>query len=136
MVTVHCMSSNEQDVGQLAEQTCRVVEGWLCWADAGEWPVTLALELNRVKKIVDPGTDYESLVVLKRRINHLRLEFYWDFGHAANNVRQQKLPEDPPIEFLRDVVHTHIHDLGPNNQTHWSLTCGIMLVASWMDMLP
>ena len=43
-------------------------------ADAENWPVCFAVELNRVKGQVDPGTSYESLLDRGRREAVLRMK--------------------------------------------------------------
>ena len=29
---------------------------------------------------------------------------------------------EPPSEFLRRVVNTHVHEIGPDGKTHWPLS--------------
>lgn len=114
----------------------QAVQAWLRGAAAAGLPLRLALELNRAQSRNDPGTDYASLLALHRRIAHAHVGFCWDFGHACHNVRQGRLPADPPPAFLEHVIHTHIHDLGANDRTHWPLaTPGTVPLERWLGLL-
>ena len=115
----------------LAERTVETL-GTLLGGGGG---VDVALELNRVKGRNDPGVDYDSLLAIRARVGDARLGFCWDFGHTCHNMRKGCLPSYPPPAFLQGVIHTHIHDLGPGDQTHWPLGRGLVPVGRWVGLL-
>ena len=82
----------------------------------------VATEINRAKGVIDASNYYDLLVEIYERVEHERLGFCWDFGHAYKNFTLNEVPEYPPISFSRRVIHTHIHDLSVSGVTHWPLT--------------
>lgn len=85
-------------------------------------PCRIALEVTRNQGRVDPGNSYRDLLEIRERTGHEGLGFCWDIGHAHWNVLQDELFPAAPPEFLKHVIHTHLHDLAPDGQTHWPLT--------------
>lgn len=57
-------------------------------------------------------------------INSPRVGACWDFGHAAANIHNGFMELLPPDTFPEKVIHTHIHDLSENYDTHFPLTHG------------
>jgi sugar phosphate isomerase/epimerase len=84
-------------------------------------PINLALENQRSKGYIDPGTSYIGVVNMCQEINRNNVGICWDMGHCFANYVQdsQTFPIHPPTEFLKSTTHTHIHDLGPDGKTHW-----------------
>lgn len=136
VVTVHGYESAEETREALAEHTVHAARALLEDAERAGIPIRLALELNRKKSgLADPGTAYNDLLDLHARIDHPWLGFCWDLGHTFSNVCQGLLTLPPPEDFLRRVIHTHIHDLGPNGETHWPLTAGRLPLADCVGSL-
>jgi sugar phosphate isomerase/epimerase len=84
-------------------------------------PLKVGLEVNRYHGRADPGTTYEGLLEMAHRVNSSALGFCWDMGHTHSSVLQQQLPAVPPPTFLANVIHTHLHGVAPDGDTHWSL---------------
>ena len=102
-------------------------------ADSG---YRLALENQRLKEIVDPGTSFHGIYGMWEEMANPRIGICWDMGHSfANTVKDKGYPVDPPAEFLDQVVHTHIHDLGPDGRTHWPFRENRVPVERFMGLL-
>jgi len=124
IVTVHARSAAEADVHRLRQDTAAALDIAMELAEREGWPVRFALELNREKGQVDPGTTYEGLLAVCRLVDHPGAGICWDFGHTWANVRNGLLTLEPPAEFCARVVHTHIHGLGPDGTTHHGVSDG------------
>ena len=98
-------------------------------------PLQLALELNRAKGKVDPSTTYRGVLDMCEQVGDSRVGICWDLGHTQSNVLRGVCPPDPPEEFLRRVVHAHIHDIGPDGGTHWPLIFGNVPLARYVEGL-
>lgn len=135
IVTTHCLASRDAPVDQLRERTVHAARGLQNSIGQAAPGSRLALELNRAKDEIDPGTDYASLVAIRDMAGRPEIGFCWDFGHAISNVRRGLLPGDPPPAFLGGVLQTHIHDLGPDGRTHWPLEEGVVPGPRWAAAL-
>jgi sugar phosphate isomerase/epimerase len=92
-------------------------------------PVRVALEIMRYHSdICDPCITYPGLLDIARDVDSTKVGFCWDIGHALSSVAQDRLELDPPSEFLRRVIHVHVHDVAPDGDTHWPLTDNPLLV--------
>ncbi len=80
---------------------------------------TYALENQRSKGYIDPAVTFEGVVQIVSKIPDKKIGICWDMGHSYSNVINYNHPLFPPREFLERVIHTHIHDLGPDGRTHW-----------------
>lgn len=118
------MDQTVADLGVLAEETER--RGGV---------FRYALEINKVKSRVDPSFVWDNVADMVSRIDSPLVGICWDYGHACYNHLMGKIPEEPPREFLDRVIHTHIHDLGPANMTHWPLTEGVVPVGKFCRRL-
>jgi hypothetical protein len=98
-------------------------------------PTRIALEINREKGVQDPGTTYENLLEIYHRVSSPLLGLGWDIGHTYSNVLNGHLDQTPPKEFVQNIIHTHIHDLGNHNQTHWPLTVGTIPLNFYLGKL-
>ena len=58
-------------------------------------------------------------------------------GHCfANYLLDNTLyPIYPHFEFSAAVIHTHIHDLGPDGRTHWIFKENIIPLADYVGQL-
>jgi len=79
----------------------------------------IALENQRVKGMVDPGTSFDAIHSMWKTIDSPEIGVCWDFGHGYANYLKNGHPLMPSDEFINSVTHTHIHDLGPTGATHW-----------------
>jgi sugar phosphate isomerase/epimerase len=124
MLTIHACSCVAGDLVRLRKQTETMFKHLAQMADADRIPARFALELNRFKGEGDPSTSYRSVAEMYARIGQERVGICWDWGHTQANVAEGIMEAEPPPEFVRGVIHTHIHDLGPSGETHWPLSCG------------
>lgn len=81
----------------------------------------IAIEINRYRGAVTPGVTYEGLLRIVTRLRQARIGFCWDLGHTAFSVQQGKLPPNPPRDFIDRVIHTHLHGLSSQGETHWPI---------------
>jgi sugar phosphate isomerase/epimerase len=123
-VALHAYAARDGNRDELASRTVARLRQMLAWIDRQAAPIHLALEVNRAKQTIDPGADYDGVLVMVSRIDHPRLGICWDFGHSCANARNDLSPLMPPVGFAARVAHTHIHDLAPSGETHWPLTEG------------
>lgn len=101
--------------------------GFLKWA-AGviqDHPVRLALEVA----LYDPalyriGQFGGELLDIVREVSHPALGLGFDMGHCAMFERQRGMPYDLSDEFVRRVIHAHLHDVNPQGEDHGPLVYG------------
>ena len=88
----------------------------------------VALEIMRYhEKLCDPCSTYEGLLAVLDELDgeeDHKIGICWDMGHTRSSIAQGKLSPETPEAFLARVVHTHLHDVGPNGDTHWPLVEG------------
>ena len=135
MMTLHAYRARSGEVGALEAKTVELVRKVTEDADGRGLPLRIALELNRAKDWVDPSYTYDGLLRMGREIDHPKVGFCWDVGHATRNVTEQGLTLEPPQTFLERVIHTHIHDLSSTGQTHWPLTRGVVPLETFIKAL-
>ncbi len=125
VVTVHSYVSAEENIYTLYNKTILALKAVSLLIKKEDIPVKVAVEIKRTKPgRFDPGTTYRELACMLREAGTENLGFCWDLGHSYSNVLGGFLESMPSDEFLSNVIHTHIHDLGGNNQTHWPLGRG------------
>ena len=77
-------------------------------------PVTLALENLRNRddnERLHVGDTYQEILTILNEVEDDSLGICWDFGHAC---AMEELGQDrlyPPTEFLRRVIHCHVHEI-------------------------
>lgn len=135
VINLHALASVNGDLDRLKDKTVENLKRLADLATAQKPPVYFALELNRSKGKVDPSTTYLGVLEMCLRINSERVGIGWDWGHTYANVLKHLIPPEPPPSFLRKVIHTHIHDMGPNGGTHWPLTCGTVPLVDYLKLL-
>lgn len=94
-------------------------------------PVSLALEINRDHGRPDASYTYQGVIDM---LVLTRAGICFDFGHTCWNSERHGLASEPPAEFLKRTVHTHIHDIGANG-THYPLSEGHVPVADYVRLL-
>ncbi len=78
----------------------------------------LALELCRRKEYQSVGTTFAEVLFVAKQIGFENLGLCWDVGHSQANYRKKKDSRLPCDEFTKNVIHTHIHDIGLDGRTH------------------
>ena len=126
LLNLHALSSDDATVS-IMNLLDRTVDNLKLLTDKLEHtsvPTRIALEINREKGVQDPGTTYEHLLEICHQVDSPLLGLGWDIGHTYSNVLNGHIELNAPKEFVQRVIHTHIHDLGQDNETHWPLTVG------------
>lgn len=134
-ITIHPVISscdrfeNWRHTVELISQYCREI-------DIHKLPITLAYENQRAKGNSDPAEQYDSMVSVLHAVESEHVGLCWDVGHAVANELSGVMSSIPPMEFLKQVVHTHIHDINPTTgQTHWPLQYGVVPVRRFVRLL-
>lgn len=135
LITVHSRASAEEKEAALFDSTVLALRELLDESTRRKAPFTFALEINRTKAGADPSFTWDGVEALVSAVNDPRLGICWDFGHAQYNHLQGLIEAEPPAAFLQKVVHTHIHDLGPGDRTHWPLGEGRVPVERFCQLL-
>ncbi len=86
--------------------------------------LVFAVELNREKRLPDPGTTWEGVTLICREVGQASVGICWDWGHGYANALGGFIPMEPSEAFVGRVVHTHVHGVGESGQTHWPLEGG------------
>lgn len=90
--------------------------------DENDYPVTIALENNRLMPDESAGDSAEQVLSVVETLNHPKVRICFDFGHYVYYAKKNNLPSPlPPKKFFNYVVHTHIHALD-GLKTHFPLT--------------
>ena len=133
MVTIHACSGGERNEEWYAENSLAILRGLIERAPAN---IKFALELNRRKESrKDPGNNYDMLLTMIKALDSERVGICWDLGHSESNVRNGYSPQIPTDDFIRRVVHTHIHGLSVNGRTHFPLTGENLPLTEYLDPL-
>lgn len=77
------------------------------------------------------GENRESVLEAVQKVNHNRCGITWDMGHCVRN----KVFNLPSEEWMRRVVHVHLHDVDENRQDHWPLIHGNTPYEKWIPEL-
>ncbi|MGE5530295.1 MAG: sugar phosphate isomerase/epimerase family protein [Patescibacteria group bacterium] len=123
VMVLHChRGAAGEEEAELGEESAAFVQRLVSALDREGLPWRIALEITRNRGLADPGDTYEGLLAIAEHLEEEAAGFCWDLGHTHWNVLQGSLPASAPPAFLRRVIHTHLHDLSPEGQTHWPLT--------------
>jgi sugar phosphate isomerase/epimerase len=134
VITLHCYSSQEGSVQDLASRTVRTLRELVEVLTREAIPFRVALENNHVSaRTADPGLTYDGVADMVARVGSPHIGACWDFGHGYMNVQHGVDVCGPGAAFLERVIHTHVHDLGP--RTHCPLTHGVVPLALYLDAL-
>jgi sugar phosphate isomerase/epimerase len=114
IITVHSLSDKDK--------TIQTLKSLSLYADKNTPTLYFALENNRVKMPPNPGQHCSLVSEMIKMIDHPRVGGCWDFGHFYFNITNafEGTGQYPPEDFLKSVVHTHIHGV-TNNTTHFPL---------------
>jgi len=122
VVTVHALGGHEADYLTMVKGTTRALERLADDIRTRDIPVRICLEINRYHGFESPGATYDGLLEIARTLDGATVGFCWDMGHTSSSVLQKRLASRPPDEFIARVLHTHLHDISPEGDTHWPLT--------------
>jgi sugar phosphate isomerase/epimerase len=135
IIPLHAKFSREGELEPVIADTISALRRLLGERDKRNAPFRFALEINKSKAKVDPSFTWEGVSSIVEEVNHPALGICWDFGHAYYNHRIGMITAEPPKSFLRRVIHTHIHDLSPEDKTHWPLSEGVVPLKSNCELL-
>ncbi len=94
-----------------------------------------ALELCRSRESGPVGTTFDEIYRITAHVGFEHTGICWDIGHSMSNYLQQRDRYMPSQEFVEQVVHTHVHGIGPNNRTHFHISADDVYVFQCVDML-
>ena len=136
IITLHCYREHNGDLSHLVSYNIQFIKRLARMIRDEKLPVKIALEINRRKKYTDPSISYDSLIKLSSEIAESEMVgFCWDFGHSFWNASKNYIDLTPPENFLDNVIHTHIHDISPDGETHWPLTERVVPLTDFISSL-
>lgn len=100
-------------------------------------PAQFALEILRNRADSDKihiGDSYQEILDILSNFKNENLGICWDFGHANAMYQQGLQAQFPPHEFLKKVIHCHVHDCH-DQKTHLPLGMGEVPVEKNMKLL-
>lgn len=97
--------------------------------------LAVALELCRYKARRSDGVTFSDVLFMTNEICLENLGLCWDIGHSQANYLGQKDLRLPPDGFVEQVIHAHIHDVGPDGRTHWPVLASDGYVKDCIDIL-
>lgn len=86
VITVHPYHSSNGSIGQVIDFNIHLVKNLIRNIEINEYPVKIALEINRAKGFIDPSYTYHNLLKIWEGVNNFSVGFCWDFGHSYWNV--------------------------------------------------
>ena len=134
VIPIHAIQKKADETSlswkKLKSQTIDLFKKWTKMIEAENLPIYFALENNRSKETaIDPGNSCKEVLEMVEAIDSPHLGICWDMGHLYSNltvgreidmnIEQSNVP---PKEFLKKVIHTHIHSLNSTGKTHFPLT--------------
>lgn len=132
VMAIHAFDAKAGSEEELFNRTVELFRQWTSMAHKEHLPLRFALENNRKKLTkIDPGDTTEGVLRMVEQVDSPHMGITWDMGHyysdILNHYGHRSLPELPLLdlpnpEFLKRVIHTHIHGIGDNNDTHHPLT--------------
>lgn len=135
MLNLHALAAPVGDEAQLSKDSIINLKVIAELIESSQLPLRVAVELNRSKGIADPCTTYEGVLKIFEQVNSAAVGIGWDIGHTFSNYQNGLIGKILPEEFLKNIIHTHIHDMSPDGKTHWPLTMGTVPLAESMGLL-
>lgn len=125
-----CSKYGDNPLERNATLMRKIADEW-----TGESGLMIAVELNRNTGQVDPSCSYSGLVELQEKIGIRAVGLCWDIGHSQWNYLYAGDSQRPPPEFVREVVHTHIHEISEDEKTHWPLSLQNVPLSRYLQQL-
>lgn len=136
IITFHSYKKQNDDLLRLIDTNVDFIENLIHIIHNEKLSLKIALEINRQKGFTDPSISYDTLMKIWKKIADPKLVgFCWDFGHSYWNASNNFIDCIPTEDFLSRVIHTHIHDLSPDGETHWPLTEGVIPLNDFVSRL-
>lgn len=102
-----------------------------------EIPARFALEILRNRTDsgkIHVGDSYQDILDILSNFDHKNLGICWDFGHAIAMYQRGLQDQFPPPEFLKKVIHCHVHDC-LEEKTHIPLGMGAVPIEQNIELL-
>jgi sugar phosphate isomerase/epimerase len=94
-----------------------------------------ALEVCRNIDNSPVGATFREVLNIADQVGYQHLGICWDMGHTqSNSIKKTDVPF-PDTDFLKRVIHTHIHDILPNGRTHGPVLNDKGYVQECIDLL-
>lgn len=81
------------------------------------------------------GNSFDAVYGIAETAGFNDLGLCWDMGHTLSNHLFRGHALMPSVDFLRHVVHTHIHIVGDNDRTHAYFTHESKYIADCINLL-
>ena len=133
VITFHASRGEPGTEAECARRTAAILAQLAEDVATGGLPVRLALENNRAGDLADPGATCAGVTAVLHDLDSEIVGACWDFGHMWGNLVAEAERGEPPDDFLRRVIHAHVHDF--DDTTHQPLTRGNVPVARWAGFL-
>ncbi len=126
-------SSNEND-----DSTVGLLDWLATRIELSSLPMNAALELGAAKQGRETASarSRASVLGIVQRVASEQVGICWDVAHDCENARNEPgWKVVPSAEFLRQVVHVHLHDLDGQNMAHYPLLIGRVPFAQQLEAL-
>ena len=127
----HCIGATENEITKQTIQDLNLLLETL----APKSVLAAALELCQYKERRSVGVTFEDVLSIVEQVSAGNLGICWDMGHSQANYLAQKDVRLPSEEFVKQVIHTHIHGVGSNGRTHWPVLTDQGYVRDCVDIL-
>ena len=135
IMVVHAHADSHATPNALARSSIQGLEALIGGFHRHDIPIRVALEINRYHGVDGPGVTYGGLLDIVEPFADDDVGLCWDMGHTQSSVLQERLPPVPPPEFVARVIHSHVHDLSADGDTHWPLAEDCSHLRSGIDLL-
>lgn len=127
-LVVHGARAANRSHGQLLQDTVAFVE-WLLSRDAR---LRIAVEnLPRHSTLIKIGTSRRDLTDIVEAVGTPAVGICWDLGHDV----LLGATSPPDGEYLRQVIHVHVHDIDSLGVDHYPLIYGRVPYRAWLRPL-
>ncbi|MDZ7318161.1 MAG: sugar phosphate isomerase/epimerase [candidate division KSB1 bacterium] len=135
IIVIHPLNSKTQSRAELMMQTLAYLKQLHGYA--GAIPAHFALEILRNRADspkIHIGDSYQEVLDILNRVGDGNWGICWDFGHAIAMYQRGLQNEFPPPEFIKKVIHCHVHDCS-NQKTHLPLGMGSVPIEQNIQLL-
>lgn len=132
---IHPLNSRIQFRSKVFAQTVAYLQQIL--TSMAEIPARFALEILRNRADsgkTHVGDSYQNILNILSNFDHKNLGICWDFGHASAMYQRGLQDQFPPPEFLKKVIHCHVHDC-MDQKTHLPLGEGEVPIEKNIQLL-
>ncbi len=128
-VVVHGAKSPERDLASLKADTLQFLS-W-CFAEFPGLRIAFEIAGPAEKGEVKIGGDRAGIWEVIETLSHPRLGICWDMGHDHLNGASAL----PDLEWLKKVIHVHVHDVDEKGIDHYPLVFGRVPYLDWLPAL-